>query len=646
MVELTRAAGGVPPRFGGEAALVGDRIREEMVAVYEGTDIPFWLDAEAKALLAEGRDAWRRLELGSHVLVAAGTDTVVLPWAGDRALATAALLLRTQRLDVSVDGPTLTVTEAAPLQVVDAARSLLAGPTPEPIEIARLVLNTEVDKWDWVLDDELTAEATAARLIDTDGAWRILAAIDAFPDPKQSSADTVEQSAPLASAPAQRPPTPPTSGSLLGHLLGSGERLAVVDVETTGLFDKDRVVEVAIITIDAHGNVIEVFETLINPGRDIGPTWLHQVTAEMVVDAPTFYDVAHHVAARLDGAIVVGHNLPFDQRMLSSELAGAGIFIQWGDGLDTLAVTGCKLGVACAENGVAFDGSAHSARVDAQATTGLLLTVANAFTQPGTPASARPIEVRPMRVHTRTGTSRADEPTPYLAALAEGLHVAPDVAPYVALLDRALADLKLTSDERAQLAGVARELGLDEDRVARAHHEFMGSLIDAALDDRVVTNDEHDQLCRAAALLGVDPKIVAQRTDGHRCETARLTLTTGMRVCFTGAVTDRQGRELPRAQLEDVALSWDLVPTKTVTAKACDLLVASDPASRSGKAGKARQFGIPVTSATTFLDADGPGSVLEVQRLASAGTALVCVECGASWLAARSSSRPVCHDCR
>jgi DNA polymerase III epsilon subunit-like protein len=43
-----------------------------------------------------------------------------------------------------------------------------------------------------------------------------------------------------------------------------------------------------------------------------------------------FYDVAHHVAARLDGAVVVGHNLSFDQRMLSSELAAAGILIQWG----------------------------------------------------------------------------------------------------------------------------------------------------------------------------------------------------------------------------------------------------------------------------------------------------------------------------
>jgi ATP-dependent Lhr-like helicase len=643
VVELTRAAGGVPPNFGGEAALVGDRVREEMVAVYQGDDVPVWLDAEAKTLLAEGRAAWRRLALDDHALVAAGNDTVIVPWVGDRGLATAALVLRAQGLDVSVDGPTLTVTQASPDEVVDAARTILSGPEPDRLEIARLVLNTEVDKWDWVLDPELAAEATAARLIDVAGAWRILAAVDAKPHPMH---DLPRGETAPDPTPASPTPTPSAPGSLLGHLLGTGERLAVLDVETTGLFDKDRVVEIAIITIDANGNVVDVFETLVNPGRDIGPTWLHQITAEMVVDAPAFYDVAHHVAARLDGAIVVGHNLPFDQRMISNELAGAGIFIQWGNGLDTLQITGCKLGVACAEHGVALDGTAHSARVDAQATADLLIAIAEAFSQPGTPASARPIEVRPLRIHTRSGTGHAFEPAPYLAALAEGLHVAPEVAPYVELLDRALADLKLTEDERAQLAAVAADLGLDEERVARAHREFMTSLIDAALDDHVVTEDEYDQLCRAAALLGVDAAVVAQRTDGHRSAMSDLTLTAGMRVCFTGAAVDGNGREVPRADLEATARSWGLAPTKNVSAKACDLLVAADPASRSGKAGKARQFGIPIASVADFMTAAGPGSTLAVHRLTSAGVALVCNRCGASWLAARASSRPVCADCR
>lgn len=642
VVELTRAAGGVPPNFGGEAALVGDRIREEMVAVYQGNDVPAWLDSEGKTLLGEGRDAWRRLELDRQVLVSAGNDTVILPWVGDRGLSTAVLALATQGLAASVDGPTLTVTDSTPAQVVAAARSLLAAPAPDPLEFGRQVEDPDVDKWDWALDAELAAEATAARLIDVEGAWRILAAIDQFPQAKQGSTATAPEPIPHAVV----APRTPATGSLLGHLLGGGERLAVVDVETTGLYNKDRVVEIAIITIDEHGDIVEIFETLINPVRDVGPTWLHQVTAEMVADAPTFYGVAHHVTARLDGAIVVGHNLPFDQRMLSNELAGAGIFIQWGDGLDTLEVTGCKLGVACADNGVAFDGAAHSARVDAHATTGLLLSVAQAFSRPGSPASARPIEVRPMRIHTRSGGVAASAPAPYLAALAAGIHAPPDVAPYVILLDRALADLKLTDDERTELAALADGLGLNADQVERAHRDFMGSLIDAALDDHIVTESEYDQLSRAAALLGVDVSIVTQRTDGHRSVAGELTLTAGMRVCFTGAAMGTGGRALPRSELESLALDRGLVPTSNVGAKSCDLLVAADPWSRSGKAGRARRFGIPIAAVSDFVAASGLGATLPVSQLESSGVALVCGDCGTSWVATRSQSRPLCVNCR
>ncbi|WP_421119839.1 exonuclease domain-containing protein [Aquihabitans daechungensis] len=445
------------------------------------------------------------------------------------------------------------------------------------------------------------------------------------------------------------PETPTASARAVGrldHILGGADRVAVVDVETTGLYKSDRVVEVAVVTMDATGSVTDVFESLVNPGRDVGPTWLHQVTPSMVASAPAFYDVAHHVASRLDGAVVVAHNLSFDQRMLTAELNEAGIDIHWGDGLDTLRVTGCKLGVACADRGVVFGGDAHSALADAHATAQLLLAVASGFPSSGRSASARPIEVRPMRVHTRAGSAEVVAPAPYLVALARGLHSAPDVAPYVALLDQAIADLRLTADERRELAELATDLGLEPATIARAHRDFLNGLIDAALDDHVVTEDEHDQLCRAAALLDVDVGLVAQRTDGYRTTAEIVTLAEGMQVCFTGTAVDGRGRELPRPELEVMARTRGLVPTKSVTKKACDLLVAADPSSRSGKAGKARQFGVPVASVADFLATTGPGSTLPVSRLSSAGAPLVCVDCGTSWLATRASSKPICASCR
>ena len=58
-------------------------------------------------LLAEGRAAWHRSDLDRIRVLAAGADTLVLPWVGDRALVTASLALATAGIDVARDGPIL-----------------------------------------------------------------------------------------------------------------------------------------------------------------------------------------------------------------------------------------------------------------------------------------------------------------------------------------------------------------------------------------------------------------------------------------------------------------------------------------------------------------------------------------------------------
>ncbi len=446
-------------------------------------------------------------------------------------------------------------------------------------------------------------------------------------------------------SPAAAADPSPTSSGLLGQFLTDGDRVVVIDVETTGLYNADRIVEIAVVTLDSSGAVTDEFDTLVNPGRDVGPTWIHQVTASMVRDAPSFDEVAHHVAARLDGAVCAAHNLPFDRRMIGNDLERAGIDIDWGTGLDTLRATGCKLGVACNDYGVALDG-AHRALVDARATAQLLVAVADALDTDCTATTARPLSVTPIRVLTRDGTAHAAAPAPYLAALARGVHASVDVAPYVDLLDRAIADLQLTPDERAELTNLAQDLGLDEHAVRRAHKEFLDGLIDAALDDAVVTDDEYDQLCRAAALLQLDLDLIARRVDDYRTSRGELDLCPGLAVCFTGAATDPAGNEVPRNELERLAAQHGLTPTRSVTKTGCGLLVAADLGTQSGKADKARKHAIPITSIDAFLAALGSGKPLEVTHLAKAGVPLVCLDCGSSWLAARRSSQPRCAQCK
>ena len=174
VIGLAPATGGIPPQFSGDRPSVGDRVRLEMSDVYRSEDVPQWLDDEAKDLLSEGRDTWHRFGLSRQVVIPTGNNTLVLPWSGDRSIVTTSILLGSIGLDVSADGPIITVADCSPLRLVEAAAELLHNTFPDPIEIARQLKNPQVDKWDWVLTDDLIAEATAVRSLDIEGARRIL----------------------------------------------------------------------------------------------------------------------------------------------------------------------------------------------------------------------------------------------------------------------------------------------------------------------------------------------------------------------------------------------------------------------------------------------------------------------------------------
>ncbi|WP_297006582.1 exonuclease domain-containing protein, partial [uncultured Corynebacterium sp.] len=52
---------------------------------------------------------------------------------------------------------------------------------------------------------------------------------------------------------------------------------AVVDVETTGFTNRDRVLEVAVVHADADGTVTGTWSTLVNPERDIPNSRIHGI---------------------------------------------------------------------------------------------------------------------------------------------------------------------------------------------------------------------------------------------------------------------------------------------------------------------------------------------------------------------------------
>lgn len=110
-------------------------------------------------------------------------------------------------------------------------------------------------------------------------------------------------------------------------MLSPAHVYTALDVETTGLeADVHRIVEIAVIALDARGNEIAAFDTLVSPGDDpIGATGVHDLTDEMLTGAPSFTSIACWLGALLEGTVAVAHYARFDMGFVNAEFERSGI---------------------------------------------------------------------------------------------------------------------------------------------------------------------------------------------------------------------------------------------------------------------------------------------------------------------------------
>tara|TARA_B100001971_G_scaffold158540_1_gene148333 strand:+ start:57 stop:1220 length:1164 start_codon:yes stop_codon:yes gene_type:complete len=373
---------------------------------------------------------------------------------------------------------------------------------------------------------------------------------------------------------------------------------AIVDCETTGFGKHDRIVEVAAVVVDgASGAVVDEYDTLVNPQRDTGPVGVHGVTASMVEAAPVFDEVAGALALRLHGAVLVAHNLSFDVRMLRQEYERLDTGIEEGQGHCTLRLTSENLEAACARFGISLEGH-HRALADARATAQLLLQFLEEL--PGGIPATVPSEDLLLNPRTlrRDATDRSSQSE--MARIVAGARYPTSdgaLLEYLNVLDWVLDDLVITQTEREHMAAVASDLGIDPRQLDRAHVTYLQSIISAAQRDGVITEAEHSMIGAIATALGVDTVEIPEVTERSKSGP----LSPGMRVCFTGEAIVN-GQKIDRTDLETQATQVGLQPVSSVTKKGCDLVVAADPSSMSGKAKKAREYDKPVMSIADFVE--------------------------------------------
>lgn len=98
---------------------------------------------------------------------------------------------------------------------------------------------------------------------------------------------------------------------------------AVVDIETTGGFASGNGITEISIQIHNGQEVVSIYDTLINPGQDI-PVYIESLTGitnEMVLEAPTFQQVAGQIYGLLHDKVFVAHNVNFDFSFIKHHLS-------------------------------------------------------------------------------------------------------------------------------------------------------------------------------------------------------------------------------------------------------------------------------------------------------------------------------------
>lgn len=394
--------------------------------------------------------------------------------------------------------------------------------------------------------------------------------------------------------------------------------LSVIDVETTGFAYKshDRIVEIGIVKTRPDGTRLDEFETLIDPQRDVGPTEVHGITAEMVLDAPTFTDVYETVLEFLDGSILVAHNAAFDVNFLRAELDRMGESLTEPPHICTLHTSrqvfsdasSFKLERLCDYLDIELK-QAHSALHDARATSelferlvgqdpGVVSTVSDVF------AVDRDLSGESPRILTRSEFEQiqVDRDSP-LGAILERL---PSVEAreegeqaYAEMLDEILMDRIVSDEELDSLLSLANDYGINQEQAQSIHRDYLKHLVRYALLDDVITDREREDIERVQQLLGlgehdldaiiedVRDSLESTYEDDFRARHREL---EGKTVCFTGSLTGRlDGESISRSQAQKMAEERGM-NTKSNVTKDLDYLVAADPHSQSNKAEKARRY--------------------------------------------------------
>ena len=293
---------------------------------------------------------------------------------------------------------------------------------------------------------------------------------------------------------------------------------AIIDLETTGLnHAKHKIIEIAIKRIGRDGNFIDEISTLINPKvSEIGPTFIHHITSEMVEDAPTFKDFAPELLNRLSGSIAVAHHAAFEDKFLGAELGRIGVGVPNIPCVDTLWLSRQVIDLPNYKMATVIDAfgieeeDAHTALGDVRMLSKLLPLLLKKSNKLSFPVELFISEIADFNGKLKTRVSNLKKGDDgwmanVLKKLPEsGQSLTNEITvSYLEMLNLFLKDGKITGEEAKSLAKLAGSSGLGAEQVSKLHKDYFESIEKIALEDGVITPAEKKKMESLKTQLGI-----------------------------------------------------------------------------------------------------------------------------------------------
>jgi DNA polymerase-3 subunit epsilon len=172
---------------------------------------------------------------------------------------------------------------------------------------------------------------------------------------------------------------------------------------------------------------------------------------------------------------------------------------------------------------------------------------------------------------------------------------------YLALLDRALLDRQLSVHESRGLVELAENLGISRNTVEDLHREYFSAVAAVAWADGVLTEDEKADLEAVGALLAIPVTLIRDAMIQPLSPSAVPVLANVFELLAGDLVVLTGEMSRPRSDW-DRDLDFHGFTTWDAVTKKVKLVAAADPDSLSGKARKARDYGIPVVAESWLLE--------------------------------------------